>query len=89
MHQDGHSKINAIVSRDEAQQIHNCIGLPKHGSAKKSRGEETYLSTCVTVCFISDQVVKSLASGDIPFVYMKHWQSPIHFEVLILKCQVP
>lgn len=37
MHQDGHSKINAIVSRDEAQQIHNGIGLPKHGSEKKSR----------------------------------------------------
>lgn len=43
MHQDGHSKINAVVSRDEAQQIHNCIGLPKHGSAKKSRGEERKL----------------------------------------------
>lgn len=55
MHQDGHSKINAIVSRDEAQQIHNCIGLPKHGSAKKSRGEErklTYRNALRCVSFL-------------------------------------
>lgn len=61
MHQDGHSKINAVVSRDEAQQIHNCIGLPKHGSAKKSRVRRGNL----LIEMHYGVLVKSLASGDI------------------------
>lgn len=66
MHQDGQSKINAVVSRDEAQQIHNCIGLPKHGSEKKSRVRRGNLLIEMRYgVFISDQVIKSLASGDI------------------------
>lgn len=63
MHQDGHSKINAVVSRDEAQQIHNCIGLPKHGSAKKSRVRRGNLLQVIEMRY--GVLVKSLASGDI------------------------